>query len=261
MPHRTRIFTHNAIGQISSALEHASDWDAFLTEVDLITASPENTLAIPFHTSHPDQLITSRAGRLRDGAAEASNAESVYEFLGSMNRVLAADPRLWTYLSFVTYRDYMMQRWEPVATPSWRNRVRDRWLMVVSKRETLIRHGIARLWWVTHLTFDPKQTRRLSRLEQTPFAYTLRAFEKEDRLLQLFDRWITALPGAVFALLDAIDGSSALGTERGVRELLMGITRENGIRELSTLPEPALSELIYDVATSTAQRLERSAYK
>lgn len=63
----------------------------------------------------------------------------------------------------------------------WKDRVRDRWLIVASKRETLIRHGIARLWWVTSLTFDPKMSRPLSQAGQDPFAYTLRAFQKEDR--------------------------------------------------------------------------------
>lgn len=254
-----RVFTRTALGQLSSALDQAPDWDSFLVEVDLIAQDPGSTLSLPFDTSHPDQLITTRAGRLREGAAEASNAVAVFEYLGSMNRVLAADPRLWTYLAFVTFRDYMAQRWDPMTAQSWKNRVRDRWLIVASKRETLIRHGIARLWWVTSLTFDPKMSRPLSQAGQDPFAYTLRAFQKEDRLLQLFDRWITALPEAVFALLEAIESTPVLASERGVRELLIGITRENGIRELSALRDDQLREVVRTVAHSSAARLGAQA--
>ena len=253
-----RIFTRTALGQLSSALDNAPDWSTFLDEVDLIVHVPGNTLSLPFDTSRADQLITSRAGRLREGAAEASNAVTVYEYLGSINRVLAADPRLWTYLAFVTYREYMEKRWDPTAAQSWKNRVRDRWLMVASKRQTLIRHGIARLWWVTSLTFDAKLSRVLSRAEQDPFAYTFRAFEKEDRLLQLFDRWITAVPEAVFSLLDAIESSSLLASERGVRELLIGITRENGVRELSALPDDQLREVVRRVAQRATASLGES---
>lgn len=253
--HGARVFTRTALGQISTALDHAPDWDVFLYEVALIANDPGSTLSLPFDTSHPDQLITTRAGRLRDGAAEAANAAAVYEYLGSMNRTLAADPRLWTYLAFVTYRDYMEKRWDPSAAQSWRNRVRDRWLMTASKRETLVRHGIARLWWVASLTFDPKMSRPLSKADQDPFAYTALAFRREDRILQLFDRWITAVPEAVFSLLEAIESSTALASERGARELLIGVTRENGIRELSAMPDDQLHELVRNIARTTAARL------
>ena len=63
-PDSARIFTRTALGQLSSALDQAPDWDSFLVEVDLIAQDPGSTLSLPFDTSHPDQLITTRAGRL-----------------------------------------------------------------------------------------------------------------------------------------------------------------------------------------------------
>lgn len=250
---RARVVSRAALGQISSALDHSSDWPNFLDEVDMILAQADSTLALPFDTSSADPLIPTQGGRMRDGAVEASNAVAVYEFLGPMRKAQAADPRLWTYLTFVTYRDYMAKRWDPESAQSWRNRVRDRWLITSSKRASLIRNGIARLWWVAQLTYDQDLIHPHSAETKDHHAYAEVAFAREDRLLQLFDREVAGIPGLVFHTLESIRITPGLSTQEAVRDLLIDLTRESGFREIAALPDAELAQLVKTFGTASAK--------
>ena len=53
----------------------------------------------------------------------------MYEYLGVMDPANASDRRLWTYLAFATYRDYMEARWPLAEVRNWKNRAETRWLM------------------------------------------------------------------------------------------------------------------------------------
>ena len=82
----------------------------------------------------------------RAGDMDIENGPKVHDYLGEMDRANAADPRLWTYLAFVTYRTYMEERWSLNGVSKWKNRVNSRWLLNRVTRGSIVRHGIARLW-------------------------------------------------------------------------------------------------------------------
>ncbi len=80
------------------------------------------------------------------------NAILLYESL-PMTPYLASDPRLWTYLALVTFRDYMKSL-RPLA-PETRNLsqyILTHYFCVSSSVKDLLLNDISLLWWVTHLT-------------------------------------------------------------------------------------------------------------
>ncbi|HWD88633.1 MAG TPA: DUF6339 family protein [Mucilaginibacter sp.] len=113
-------------------------------------------------------------GKLAD--ADLESCIILYENL-KLNEIQASDPRLWTYLTHVTFWPYMRERWglENVRkTDSPIGRVYDRYFLIKPNLELLSRNGISRLWWYAHLTVDEKRkdkyelTRILLRREEVP---------------------------------------------------------------------------------------------
>lgn len=240
-----KALKQEAMTQIQLALEEASSSEDFLAQADDIAHRSSNLLDLPFDTSNPDPLNPSEPrGRGRDVA----NAPRVYEFLGAMDPANAADSRLWTYLSFVTYRDYMNERWPLNGMPNWKKRARTRWMMPRTNRGTLIRHGIARLWWVTSLTYDPTLRYPLSADSKDPFAYTSAVFANEDRINALFDREAGALLSVTRCVLEHVSRYPQYSTDNYMRSLMKEITLVHGYRDIGAVDETTLQEIVKNAA-------------
>jgi len=240
---RARSLTLEAMVALQSALEAAHDPADFLAHADAIVGREENRLELPLDLGAPAPLDTS-TGPGRD----AENAPRVYEYLGALDRANASDRRLWTYLAFSTYREYMQERWPLDEVRNWKGRVKDRWMMGSASRGRLIRHGVARLWWVSSLTYDPKTKYSLSRAAGDPFAYTREAFRNEDRLNALFDREAGAVPELVRSVLEHAAQGGARGTDNHLRALMKEITLVYGYRDISYLDPDGLRSLIAESA-------------
>ena len=149
-PKEARVLTLAALENINKALSDSEDANDFLARVDAIVSLEENRLLLPMSYGTPEEINgdTSKVG------VDIENGPKVHDYLGEMDRANAADPRLWTYLAFVTYRTYMEERWSLNGVSKWKNRVNSRWLLNRVTRGSIVRHGIARLWWITHLTYE-----------------------------------------------------------------------------------------------------------
>ena len=113
--------------------------------------------------SFPTRLTLPRSLTLElpDGrdTKDAVNARRIHAALPDLAPADAADPRLWAYLTHVTFWHYMRKRWD-VANPANKgktarqiNYVREHYFL--SGNRATVRNGIARLWWFGHLTHDP----------------------------------------------------------------------------------------------------------
>lgn len=242
---QARAVTSSALLSIKSALDSTESPEDFLAEVDAILGQSSSVLELPFETERPDPLEVETAGGV---ARDVTNGPLVYEFLGSLDPANASDTRLWTYLAFVTYRDYMERRWALDSVKNWKQRVDSRWLMLNASRGKLVRHGIARLWWVSSLTYDPKCEQPLSKATGDPFAYTRAVLQNEDRVLGLFDREVGALGQVVRAVLEyaAVAGGRATGTH--IRALMKELTLVYGYRDLAALEPRVLAEVVEESA-------------
>ncbi|MGM0930069.1 MAG: DUF6339 family protein [Actinomycetota bacterium] len=240
-----RALTHQALFELKSALDIAPSADDFLTDADSTITRPENQLELHLDMRTADPLD---AGSIGGTGRDIENAPAVYEYLGALDRANACDRRLWTYLSFATYRDYMEKRWPLTDAENWRSRVEDRWLMLSNSRGRLVRHGISRLWWVAALTYDPRKEHPLSRASGDPFAYTREVFKNEDRLNALFDREAGALPELVRCVLEHAARGGAYAKESHIRALMKELTLVYGYRDLGSLDRRTVRGVVAESA-------------
>lgn len=239
-----RALTHAALHDLQEALVTAQQPEDFLAHATHIATQPTNLLALPFETGTPEPLDAGRSGaRGRD----LDNAPRVYEYIGPIDRANAADGRLWSYLAFVTYRDYMDARW-PLEGDGWKSRVNDRWLLTRSTRGSLIRHGISRLWWIADLTFDARLEYPLAAATGDSFAYTRAVLGNEDRVLGLFDREAGAVPAVVRGVLEHVEADSARGADAYTRNLMKEVTLTYGYRDLMVMDDEQVRMVIEEAA-------------
>jgi len=234
-----------ALLQIQSALSEASSSEDFLAQADAVVHQSRNLLELPFETSAPDALYLGESG---ERGRDVANAPLVYEFLGAMDPANASDPRLWTYLSFVTYRDYMDKRWPLNGVSNWKSRAETRWMMPRVNRGILVRHGIARLWWIASLTHDPTLRYPLSSDSEDPFAYTSAVLANEDRINAFFDREAGAIPAVIRCVLEYVDKDPRFHSDNYIRKLMKEITLTYGYRDLGAVDEEILREVVKNAA-------------
>jgi hypothetical protein len=238
-----RALTHSAIDDIFSALERAESQEDFFVEVDEIVNDPARLLSLPTDLGQAPEITPNATG-----AADLEAGPLVYEYLGPMDPSNASDPRLWNYLAFATFREYMFKRWPLGETTNWKTRVTRRWLMMNPNRQNLVRHGIARLWWISSITYDARSEFPLSSAQGTGFAYTRAAFQNEDRIQATFEREAGSVRSLVRAVLEwaTAGGREATGSE--VKALMKEVTLVCGFRDIEALGDEQMRELIRTLA-------------
>ena len=241
-----RALTESALLELFNALKSATSPEEFLANADAILASPGNHLPLPASRGVPDRLNV-----VGKRSVDIDNAPRVHEYLGEMDRANASDARLWTYLAFVTYREYMEKRWPLKGTGNWKNRVKDRWLLHNGSvtRGRLVRHGIARLWWVSHLTFAAAENAGIAKDDK--YAYTKEVFKSEDRLNALFDREVGAFPAVIKAVLSHAASRGEAATDNHIRRIMQYLTLINGYRDMGMLDLSTVNDLVETASTRT----------
>jgi len=247
-----RALTESAVLDLFGALEFASCPEKFLASADAIVIKPKNHLALPVSRGIPDDL-TVEGNR----GVDVDNAPRLHEYIGEMDRANASDARLWNYLSFATYRAYMEKRWpltqNDSADEAWKGRVKDRWLLHTGAvtRGRLVRHGIARLWWVTHLTYFSHSNIGITK--DDPYAYTREVFKSEDRINALFDREVGAIPSVMAAVLDHATYLGTKATDKYLQRIMQYLKLINGYREIGILDEASIAALVNAAAKRASQ--------
>ncbi|WP_221568996.1 DUF6339 family protein [Alkalihalobacillus sp. TS-13] len=82
------------------------------------------------------------------------NIKLLYGALKDMSLSIAADERVWAYMTHITYWDYMKKRWpiENVTDKhSKENFIKTHYFYGEKPRN---RNGLARLWWIGYVTYD-----------------------------------------------------------------------------------------------------------
>lgn len=245
MTDNARALTHAALVALMEALNESAIPEDFLAAADAIIKNPSNLLQLPIDLGTPDTLTP---GTRNDKGRDVDNAPLVYEYLGALDRSNASDRRLWTYLAFSTYRDYMEQRWPLSEVDNWQSRVKDRWLMPNATRGKLVRHGIARLWWVAALTYDPKKVHPLSQQTADAFAYTREVFKNENRIIGFFDREVGAVPSIVRSVLEYACQDEANATDKNLDKLMRELTLVYGYRDIAVLDQHDARKLVAESA-------------
>ena len=234
-----RALTEAALLDTFNALESAADPVEFFSSADAIITKQENQLLLPVSLGTPDTLKVEGTR-----VVDIGNAPLVHQYLGEMDRANASDARLWSYLALATYRSYMEKRWPLKKSSSdadaWKRRVKDRWILHNGSvtRGRLVRHGIARLWWVSHLTYDPNASEGIAKDDS--YAYAREVFKNEDRLNAIFDREVGAYPAVMRAILDHAADLGSKATDKYLHKIMQYLTLVHGYRDIGVLDASAI---------------------
>ena len=246
----------DAVQKIVDESKTAPSPGAFLANATTIAADPANLLELqlPARTLRPLYVEGVSAN-------DSQNSRLVFEDIGPIARSNASDPRLWMYLTFVTYREYMESRWplslgsdlsdeaedasdvEEDASPAaegpgkkvnaWRRRAAERWVIQKASRRGLERHGISRLWWASELTIVDEPDR---------YRLTTALTSNQDLWQAVLDREIGSLRIVRQAILEKV--STTPCTRIQYRDLMKELYLEHGFRDLALLSLGEASDLV-----------------
>lgn len=88
--------------------------------------------------------------KIDDKSKDFDKAIQLHEDLKINRLEEASDPRLWSYLSLVVYRDYICERWD--LKSKGMEVTKNRLFYVSTSTKTNSKHALARLWWSVEMT-------------------------------------------------------------------------------------------------------------
>jgi len=117
---------------------------------------------------------------------DAKNAIKLYSGIGHLPIDIALDARLWIYLTHVTYRPYMFERWHKKDKSIT---IHDRYFGLIHYKNDrgLVRNGISRLYWGARLTVkdDKPEFDYYFKNTSSPYAYTKILFSDSNLFEQI----------------------------------------------------------------------------
>lgn len=156
------IFTESFTGRLKTTVpEHLGRYQDVETWVEEFAAGGRWELQTSVEPELPSKLKLAALlsnpenGNLKD----LENSISLHKALRILTPIQARDPRLWARLCHVEFWPYMRARWaveKHLADPAKSVRyVHEHYFVLRSEGRALLHNGIARLWWYSHMTFDP----------------------------------------------------------------------------------------------------------
>ena len=107
--------------------------------------------------------------------SDLENVKRVHKHMSALSESQASDERIWAAYTLSVFQKYMEYRWKPDSDVAMMNR----YFFSYSPKRSLFRNGIARLWWIGHLTYDEKRTNK--------FELTEYICKKQDNINLLLD--------------------------------------------------------------------------
>jgi len=219
-----RLFTSDYINQLQRKVEVHKETenyinDKFPWEKKFPKGSAGIFLPEDFKFKMPDD---------KRNLFDLENSILLYENLIGMDETKASDPRLWTYLTHVIFWNYMRKRWPVEGVENPTGRIIDRYHMKYLKLESLVRNGISRLWWYTHLTIDEKR--------KDKYEITRVLLSKADITVGIMERTFGSNKNIRIALLEFLSKNPAITEKEDMwRDLFIQINILGGVKNLPFL--------------------------
>lgn len=156
----------------------------------------------------------------KEDLLDLENTKFLYLALRHLTPLQAADDRLWTYLTHVTFWDYMRARWpaeQYIGKPRVREVIQERYFFMPDKSRALTRNGIARLWWYGHVSYDEGR--------DDPFELTAALLKHLDVTASILERAFSKNPVIVRTLLSALVELEKAGKPFYVREKVRSLAK------------------------------------
>ena len=207
----------------------------------------------------PDGLELRRPADDGTSLHDLENTKLLYGALKHLTPAQAADERLWTYLSHVTFWPYMRARWgveKYQDNPRLREVIQERYFFMADRPRALVRNGIARLWWYGHTTYDNTRA--------DPFELTAVLLKNLDVAQSVLERNFSRNQSVVHAVLSVLARLEAEGKpfyERvKVRELAKFLVQLGGVTIIDVLDQREVEAIVLRQAERLgAARSEKTA--
>jgi len=111
-----------------------------LLGIDYIVDSKIDVYSLFFDMSKPNAIET-----------DSINSKMIYTELERINETQTIDERLRVGIALSHGYEYMLYRWGM----DQETKLRYRWFFHTKNRRKLFFHGVSRLWWYAHLSYDP----------------------------------------------------------------------------------------------------------
>ncbi|SRR5258706_507725 len=198
-------------------------------------------------TSIDVALLPSLAIPENNNLKDAENAVQIHKTFPNLTPLQARDPRLWTRLCHVEFWSYMINRW-PIerylkdGQKKTDGRILERYFISQSQGRSLMRNGIARLWWSAHLSFGPDR--------ENPYELTQVLMSTLDITQSILERSIGRAPNIIHGFLafllrhkdELLTGGNINRIK--IRQLTKFLNMYGGVSILDYLSESRIIELL-----------------
>lgn len=203
----------------------------FPYQEDVVLTNPTISVGKEIHLKKPD----------RNSTFEFENAKSLFSAYKGMTPVQATDARIWTYMTHVTFWDYMQRRWplDGKSESELKKYLLAHWFIEKVNAKSLSRHGIASLWWGAYLTYDEDR--------EDPFGLTREFFSYLEYRRELLEGTLGRSKNFMHAFLEFVIENGNLfeqNKENRIRFLTKRVNFVAGHRVLSVLSKNEIKEIL-----------------
>lgn len=171
------------------------------------------------------------------------NVKRVHKNMRNLSESQASDERIWAAYTLSVFLDYMRYRWYPESEITMMNR----YFFSYSPKRSLFRNGIARLWWIGHLTYDANRSGDKYELTE----YVCRKQDNINLLLDInFGNNPAIVRASIQALIDAEKDGMTVDREK-TRQLSEYINTLGGVY----LVDAFSYDVIYDKCTEKLKKM------
>ena len=185
--------------------------------------------------------LKNKINLIEDGepSSDYKNAKTVHSALRFIEPRVLANERIWVYFTHIYFWQYMQKRWIPeVPKKMTLNQIKDRFFLNAATDRGLLRNGIARLWFLGHVTFDSENDNDHYHLTET-------LLSNQDVLTSIAER-PSLFRNEKFriAFLKFIKKNPTVVKRENCRELLKKFIFLSGIRVLDAYSSDELVEML-----------------
>ena len=185
------------------------------------------------------QELKNKIQLIEDGkpSSDFENVKTIHSALRFIEPRLLAYEGIWVYFTHIYFWQYMQNRWVKDSKVTLET-IKDRFFLNASSDRGLLRNGIARLWFLGHVTFDSENDNNHYHLTET-------LLSNQEVLTSLAER-PSLFRNEKFriAILKLIKNNQELLERKKLRKLLMQFSYLSGIRVLDAFSTDELGEML-----------------
>lgn len=174
---------------------------------------------------------------------DLDNTKTIYTALRDLTPLQASEERLWAYLTHVQHWAYMRKRWPAEQYrpgESFAKNIRERYFFRSDRSRSLIRNGIARLWWYGYTTYD---NQRADPFELT--AILLRTLDVTQSILERAFSRNRTVTQAVLSVLHKREIEGKPFPDRDtIRNIAKYLVQLGGVTIIDALSLEEISEIV-----------------